>query len=158
VIPLQHSSVAKPNKSSDNGTILGRGVPSELLHLQKRLGFHRKICSFHSDGLNHCTNEEQLLHKKTRHPPIRAQEPPGQRAGHINGPQNPQQLQWRHPHRLLHGWCGYCCLITILIEVGHVLSVVQHFVGHKYSRSTEKSKQSDVEALQRAIDKHYSMG
>ncbi|PSR05489.1 MAG: integrase [Bacteroidetes bacterium SW_11_45_7] len=49
-------------------------------------------------------------------------------------------------------------VITNLLKAGHDLRVVQHFAGHKYPGSTEKYKQSDVEALQRAIDKYHPMG
>ena len=49
-------------------------------------------------------------------------------------------------------------VIANLLKAGHDLRVVQHFAGHKYPGSTEKYKQSDVEALQRAIDKHHPMG
>lgn len=43
-------------------------------------------------------------------------------------------------------------VITNLLKAGHDLRVVQVFAGHKYPGATEKYRQSNVEALQAAIN------
>lgn len=46
-------------------------------------------------------------------------------------------------------------VITNLLKSGHDLRVVQVFAGHKYPSTTEKYKQTNVEALQSAINQHH---
>ncbi|MFN3405815.1 MAG: tyrosine-type recombinase/integrase [Cytophagaceae bacterium] len=46
-------------------------------------------------------------------------------------------------------------VITNLLKAGNDLRVVQVFAGHKYPSTTEKYKQTNVEALQMAINQHH---
>lgn len=46
-------------------------------------------------------------------------------------------------------------VITNLLKQNHDLRIVQVFAGHKYPSTTEKYKQTNVEALQGAINKHH---
>lgn len=46
-------------------------------------------------------------------------------------------------------------VITNLLKAGNDLRVVQVFAGHKYPSTTEKYKQTNVEALQTAINQHH---
>jgi integrase/recombinase XerD len=48
-------------------------------------------------------------------------------------------------------------VITNLLKSGHDLRVVQVFAGHKYPSTTEKYKQTSVEALQEQIKKYHPM-
>jgi integrase/recombinase XerD len=46
-------------------------------------------------------------------------------------------------------------VITNLLKAGNDLRIVQVFAGHKYPSTTEKYKQTNVEALQSAINQHH---
>jgi integrase/recombinase XerD len=46
-------------------------------------------------------------------------------------------------------------VITNLLKAGNDLRIVQVFAGHKYPSTTEKYKQTNVEALQTAINQHH---
>ncbi|MFN3406036.1 MAG: tyrosine-type recombinase/integrase [Cytophagaceae bacterium] len=46
-------------------------------------------------------------------------------------------------------------VITNLLKAGNDLRIVQVFAGHKYPSSTEKYKQTNLEALQTAIQNHH---
>ena len=46
-------------------------------------------------------------------------------------------------------------VIANLLKQGHDLSVVQGFAGHKYPSTTERYKQSEIETLKAAINKHH---
>jgi integrase/recombinase XerD len=48
-------------------------------------------------------------------------------------------------------------VIANLLAQGHDISVVQRFAGHKYPSSTERYKQSQVEALKAAIEQYHPM-
>lgn len=48
-------------------------------------------------------------------------------------------------------------VIANLLAEGHDISVVQQFAGHKYPSSTERYKQSQVEALKSAIEQYHPM-
>lgn len=48
-------------------------------------------------------------------------------------------------------------VITNLLKVGHDLRVVQVFAGHRYPSTTEKYKQTHVEALQTAIERYHPL-
>jgi integrase/recombinase XerD len=49
-------------------------------------------------------------------------------------------------------------VIAHLLKQGHDLRIVQVFAGHKNPSSTEAYKQSDVEALQTAIERYHPLG
>jgi integrase/recombinase XerD len=46
-------------------------------------------------------------------------------------------------------------VITNLLKAGNDLRIVQVFAGHKYPSATERYKQTNVEALQTAINQHH---
>lgn len=48
-------------------------------------------------------------------------------------------------------------VIANLLAQGHDISVVQQFAGHKYPSSTERYRQSQVEALKTAIEQYHPM-
>ncbi|TWF40346.1 integrase/recombinase XerD [Chitinophaga polysaccharea] len=48
-------------------------------------------------------------------------------------------------------------VIANLLAQGHDISVVQRFAGHKYPSSTERYRQSQVEALKSAIEQYHPM-
>jgi len=48
-------------------------------------------------------------------------------------------------------------VITNLLKAGHDLRVVQVFAGHRYPSTTEKYKQSHIEALQTAIERYHPL-
>ena len=46
-------------------------------------------------------------------------------------------------------------LITNLLKAGNDLRIVQTFAGHKYPSTTEKYKQTNVEALKTAVNQYH---
>lgn len=46
-------------------------------------------------------------------------------------------------------------VITNLLKAGNDLRIVQVFAGHKYPSTTEKYKQTNVEALKTAIQSYH---
>ena len=62
-----------------------------------------------------------------------------------------------YPERAVTAQAIRCSVIANLLAQGHDISVVQQFAGHKDPSSTERYKQSQVEALKSAIEQYHPM-
>lgn len=62
-----------------------------------------------------------------------------------------------YPERAVTAQAIRCSVIANLLAQGHDISVVQKFAGHKYPSSTERYRQSQVEALKMAIEQYHPM-
>ena len=61
----------------------------------------------------------------------------------------------RYPGRTVNAQTIRQSVIAHLLKQGHSLSVVQVFAGHKYPSSTERYRQSEIETLKAAIERHH---
>ncbi|MGF6930338.1 integrase/recombinase XerD [Chitinophaga sp. W2I13] len=62
-----------------------------------------------------------------------------------------------YPERVVTAQAIRGSVIANLLVQGHDISVVQQFAGHKYPSSTERYRQSQVEALKTAIEQYHPM-
>jgi site-specific recombinase XerD len=62
-----------------------------------------------------------------------------------------------YPGRAVTAWAIRSSVIANLLAEGHDISVVQQFAVHKYPSSTERYRQSQVEALKSAIEQYHPM-
>jgi len=62
-----------------------------------------------------------------------------------------------YPGRTVNAQTIRQSVIAHLLKLGHDLSVVQVFAGHKYPSSTERYRQSAIDTLKAAVEAHHPM-
>lgn len=149
LLPQEIEALIVDNINLNDGMIYIKATPktnSRMLQLKPNqvLLFYQYITTIRKNLLQE--NESNCLLIGIRKEPMMGEEI----TRHIK-----RSFKQHYPNRKVNAQTIKQSVITNLLKLGHDISLVQAFAGHKYPSTTERYKQSEIETLKTAVNKYH---